>query len=129
VDAKYKAVSRKGLVISRTPTTEIRPGGIFKYVGADQSYAKRLPGYVLVHKNNPEYKMLKREDGFPEIAYDMTMVEALPEDYCLFWVEKADLRSLTPAEHREALTQMGIEILESLETEPQPEGDRFAAFI
>ncbi|NJL36525.1 MAG: hypothetical protein HC840_23335 [Leptolyngbyaceae cyanobacterium RM2_2_4] len=120
MDAKYTPISRKGLVISRTSTTEIRPGGIFKYVGADQGYAKRLPGYVLVHKNNPEYKMLKREDGFPAVAYDMTMVEALPQDYCLFWVEKADLRSLTLTEHQEALTQMGIEIL-PLEPEPQPE--------
>jgi hypothetical protein len=120
VGAKFKAVSREGLTVSRCPTTEIRPGGIFKYVGADQGYAKRLPGYVLVHKNNPEYKMLKRADGFPEIAYDMTMVEALPQDYCLFWVEKLDLRSLTPEEHQEALIQMGIDILEPLETE-QPE--------
>jgi hypothetical protein len=121
MDAKYTPISRKGLVISRTPTTEIRPGGIFKYVGTDQGYAKRLPGYVLVHKNNPEYKMLKREDGFSAVAYDMTMVEALPQDYCLFWVEKADLRSLTLTEHQEALTQMGIEILPELEPEPQLE--------
>ena len=112
--AKFKPISREGLTISLTPAQEIRPGGIFKYVGSDQGYAKRLPGYVLIHKNNPEYKMRRRADGFPEVAYDMTMVEALPQDYCLFWVEKADLRSLTSQEHQEALTQIGIEI-------PQPE--------
>jgi hypothetical protein len=84
---------KRNFTINYSPSQDIRIGNIFKYV----AHETRIKGLVLVHKVDPQHEFKELRKGW-ETFTDIAVVEIMPSDYCLFWVDKAYLQLPTQNE-------------------------------